>query len=425
MAAAQAYLFWGEEFLVRKDADALVKKLIPEASMGLNCVTMDGATPKELAAELATMPLFPGPKLVLTRDPDFLAPRKGRADGLAKARDAWRSGKRKEGARRLLAVAARAGWGPQDIDPSRTGSPSADAWKAELSIELADVDLGFLKEVAEFCREEKMVAPESDALPLLRLLSLGLPAGHVLVVAATDVDPRHPLVKWLEENGEIRKRKVDSRLKELDVSELARELLAPLGKKLGPGAEQALKDRVGGNMRLLQSELEKLALYAQKPVIDREDEELLVARAREEEYLELSDALQKRDLKGALRYVEDALEQGTAPLMLLGAVTSIVRGLVESQERLRHIAQGRAPRSLDEFKSRVFPTLEAEAKSAGGKAPHPYGAFIGMQAAGRYSRPELRAVWMACADADLALKSSASGKLVLERLVFRMCGTAG
>jgi DNA polymerase-3 subunit delta len=419
------YLLWGEEFLVRTDAEELQKKLVPDAAAGINLVTLDGATPTELALELSTMPLFPGRKVVVTHDPEFMAPKKGRADGLAKAKDAWRAGRRKEGARRLLALAARAGWGPSQLDPTQDGAPSASQWREALGVELADADFAFLKEVAAYCQDAGLLAPESDAAVLLGLFKKGLPEGHVLLVAATELDPKHPLFKLAQEEGRVVERKVTGRLKDLDVSGVARELLEPYQKRLGRGAEEALKDRVGGNMRLLKSELEKLVAYSDNAVIERADVEAVVARSREEEFLELSDALLKRDLPFALRYVEDALGQGSAPLMLLGAITSILRGLLESYELFRHVAHGRAPRSLDDFKRTVFPAIEEEAKAKKEKAPHPYAAFLRMQGAARFTREELRRAWLACADADLGLKSSANGKLTLERLLLDVCGAGG
>ena len=80
---------------------------------------------------------------------------------------------------------------------------------------------------------------------------------------------------------------------------------------------------------------------------------------------------------------------GAHGLQLLGAVASVVRGLLENQDRLDRLAHGSAPRSYDEFKNRVWPAVEKEAKESKGKAPHPYGAFLGMQAAGRYGRSGL------------------------------------
>ena len=65
--------------------------------------------------------------------------------------------------------------------------------------------------------------------------------------------------------------------------------------------------------------------------------------------------------------------------------------------------------------------MEREAKQHGQRVPHPWAAFLGMQAAARYGRPGLRRGLLACAEADVALKSSGAGKLVLERLLWTVC----
>ncbi|MBI3184208.1 MAG: DNA polymerase III subunit delta [Myxococcales bacterium] len=416
------YLLWGEEFMVRKAADELVKRLAPGAAAGLSLITLDGASPREIAQELATLPLLPGPKVVLVRDPEFVAPRKGRGDALSKSRDAWKAGRRKEGARRLLSLAARAGWAVGDIDPDNPRSPAAEDWREKLGVELAEADLAFLREVVAFCKEEGLSAPEGDDAALVQLFEKGLPGGHSLVIAATEVDSRCALARFAAERGCLIERKVAARLKDLkklDLAELEADALAPYGKRLAPKAAELLKERCGGNMRLLRSEMEKLAQYAQGAVIQEADVELLVRHAREEEFLELSDALQKRNLGAALGYVEEALGQDTAPLALLGAVASILRTLVAHGERLRELSQGRLPRSFEEFQARLYPKIAAEAKEGKGSAPHPYACYMGMQAATRYTREELLGGLAACAEADLALKSG-GGRLVVERLLWKV-----
>jgi DNA polymerase-3 subunit delta len=351
--------------------------------------------------------------VVLIRDPEWLAPKKGKGDGLARAREAWRSGRRKEGARRLLALASRAGWGLAQLE-----KVSPADWKEELNVELAEADLTFLQEVITFCREERITAPEGDDSALLELLKKGVPKGHALVIAATEVDSKSQFLK----QARVVERKVAAKLKDLDLSGLAAELLKPFGKKLAPGAEALLKDRCGGNIRLIQSELEKLALYASGPSIQPADVELLVQHVREEEYLELSDALQKRDLPAALRYAREALSGGAHPLIMLGAIGSIVRTLLQSAERLQQLSGGRPPRSFDDFKARIFPEIEREAKAGKGRVPHPYAAFMGMQSAARFGRAELLKALVACAEADLALKLG-GGPLVVERLLWTVCGS--
>ncbi|WP_342381226.1 DNA polymerase III subunit delta [Myxococcus stipitatus] len=418
---APLYLLWGEEFLVRKGADELVKALVPDAAVGLNLVPLDAGSPREVAQELATMPLFPGRKVVLVRDPEFLAPKKGRGDPLAKAREAWKANKRKEGARRLLALAARAGWGVDQLDPSASGAPSVEQWKEELNVDLAEADVAFLKEVAAFCKEERIHAPEGDATVLLDLIQKGVPAGHALVMAASEVDAKNPLVKLAQDKGHVVERKVAARHKDLDLTDIAKEFLAPFKKKLGPGALEELKERVGGNIRLLQSELEKLATYSEGPAIERSDVVMLVHHAREEEFFELSEALQKRDFRGALSYAEDAMGQGTHALQLLGAVASIVRTLLESHEWLMRYAGGTPPRTAKDVEARVFPRLEAELKGTKRKMPNAWALTFSMKAAAGYERRELLGSLVACAEADLALKSSGNGRLIIERLLATVC----
>ena len=208
------------------------------------------------------------------------------------------------------------------------------------------------------------------------------------------------------------------------LSQFAMETLAPHKKKLGPGALELLVDRVGGNFRLLQSELTKLALYSDAATISKGEVDLLVGHAREDEYFELSDAIQKRNFDAARKYVADVVEgQGAHPLQLLSSVASIVRAMLTNFERINRLSGGKLPRNYNDFQARVFPALEAEAKANKSKVPHPYAAFMSVQSAMGYGRQELLRGLVACAEADLALKLGGD-VLVLERLLWTLCGKA-
>ncbi len=421
---APLYLISGEEFLVRKTADELVKRLVPGASVGLNLALMDGASPREIAQELATMPLFPGPKVVLVKDPEFLAPKKGKEDALARARDAWKANRRKEAARRILAIAARAGWGVNELDPSASGAPSREAWEEELNVQLGEADVQFLSEVAAFCREEGITAPESDVTALVDLFEKGVPPGHALVLASTEVDAKNPLVAIAKKRGKHLQREVartgkgwGGSYKNLDLREAVDEFLRGTGKRLDPKAEAELKERVGGNMRTLQSELEKLAAYAERPTITVEDVKLLVSHSREDEFGELQDAIKERNLTAALAVVREAIAQEKHGLQLLPGVASAFRQLLEGRERVAQFVKGPFRMSSREFEAKIFPHIEREAKAAGRKVPHPYAAYKAAEAAGKYERGELIDALIACADADLQLKSGGDSKLVLEALL--------
>lgn len=414
------YVVVGEEFLARKTATALVDALVPPAAQALNLTVMESGSAAEVARDLATVGMFRSDKVVWLREPEFLLPKKGRTDALAKVRDAWNANRRKDAARRLLALGARAGWGLSELDP---GSPTAappEAWKEELDLELSDPDLTFLRELCGFCRAEGISAPDGDGRALETLVEQGMPKGHHLVIEASQLDTRSGLTKRLLAAGLLLERKVERDLRKLDIHEVVAQSLAPFQKRLGRDAEALLKSLVGGNMRLLGGELEKLALYVgERPTIELEDVRLLVRRAREEEYTELADAVQKRDLKAALQYVDDALEQGQQGLMILGALAGLFRRLLDDHERYRRM---RLPGRVDyrSFQSDVMPLLMEEAKTTGRKVPHAYVCFLGWQGQQRYRREELLALVLACGEADLALKSSASSRLVLQRLLLRV-----
>ena len=85
-------------------------------------------------------------------------------------------------------------------------------------------------------------------------------------------------------------------------------------------------------------------------------------------------------------------------------------------------AGGSVPRGYDQFKERIFPRIEEEAKAAKARVPHPFAAFSAMKAASQYGRVRLLASLVACAEADFQLKSSAAGKMVIERLLWTICG---
>jgi DNA polymerase-3 subunit delta len=418
------YLLVGEEFLVRSAAERLLQKLMPGGMADLNLVAMDGASPRDVVAELSTLPMFGGRKVVFVRDPEFLAPKKGRADALSKARDAWKAQRRKEAARRVLAIAARAGWGVDELNPSAKGNPKASDWEKELGIELADADVAFLREVAEFCRAEGISAPSGDDVHLAQWLQNGPSREQVLLIATTEFDAKHPFVKQVkDEDGAFFEFKAAARLKDLDVTAFAAEVLAPLKKKFEPKALELLKDRVGINFRLLSSELTKLAVYSEQATITAGEVELLVGRVREDEFFELTEALQKRDFDAALQFLGDSMAQGKHPLMVLGSIAGVMRSMLTNFERMQKLTGGRPPRDYRDFQARVWPALEAETKAAKGRPPHPYSAFMSMQSAGQYGRPALLQGLAACAEADLLLKLGGD-ELVVERLLWTLCGKA-
>jgi len=266
-------------------------------------------------------------------------------------------------------------------------------------------------------KEAAKVAEPGNAL--LRLFQEGLPEGNHVLLTQAELDIPPEFEKWLKANAVFEKYAVASKLKDLDVDALVKRCLEPFGKTLSSEAKALLKMRLGSHLRLWAQELEKLALFADGKRIEVGDVELLVANAREEEFLELSEALQQKNYAKALSHVSEALLQGASPIMLVASIASVVRSLLLNRERLNALGEkGAFPKSYGEFQKRVWPKLEAQAGEE--KLPHPYAVFMGMSAAAHFSLDALKRLLVLCAQADLDCKSGRS-QFAVETLVRHMC----
>ncbi len=410
------FLLSGDELLIRRTSDALVAKLLHKPSPGFNHVVLEGASAPDVVREVTTAPMFRGPKVVVVRDPEFLLSKKGRGDALAKIKEAWNAGKRRIAVNRILALFAKAGLGVQAL-----AAPDPEVLSSDLGLEIEEADVAFLQAMAEFCQAEGIGAPEGGAKAFEDLLAKGFPPGHALIVEATQLDGLSGLVKKLKKEAVFIEQKVERELRKLDIHALAVSLLEPFGKRLSPRAEEKLKDLCGGNLRLVQSEVEKLAVYVgdERDTIEEADVRLLVQRVREEEFREISDAIGARKFRDALHCVEVALSQGEPALKIHGAIAANVRRMLE--DRARYGRLGLSPRiGQREFEARALPEIERACQERGTRMPHPYVCWLGFQACMRYELGELVRGLSAVADADVELKSGGQARQVLTRMLVRI-----
>ena len=423
--ARPVYLLHGDEFLCRTAAQEIAEALVPAASRELNLVVLDSAAgPLRVAEELRTLPMFRGTKVVWVQPAEFLAPRKsGRGDPWAKVRELWGAGRRRDAARRLLAMAGRAGFALDDL-----GRRGQDEWdRAGLPLKSGDGEI--VAGVLELAAAEGMAIPEGDTRALEDLLAAGLPPDHHLVVAAEEIDGASALAKLLRAKGLEIERSLQAaagpgKRPDADAGALAQEVLAPYGKTLAPDAARLLVSRVGGDARALASELEKLASYAgDRPRIETKDVLDLVPQAAGEDYFALTNALETRDVKAMLQAIDGELALGAPPLKILGGLAAGVRGLLATRAQLGEQGVQRGM-SFQEFERRVFPKIAEADRRAGRKPSHPFRAYKRAEASLRYRRTELAAALVLCAEADVGLKHGMEGRSWLVRLATAMGGKA-
>jgi len=417
--AAPVYLLEGDPFLTWRGARRIGEALVPEAQRSLNLVELDAAaSPGEVAAELATGGLFGGAKAVLVEDPAFLQSREEAGEVFDRARGLWESGRQREAARRLVALAAKLGLS----DVGREAA--AGEWGRELGREeLAAGELSFLEGAARYAAERDIRPGKDDAAALEALLASGFAPGRTLVLAAGKVDGKLSLAKRLAAAG----RRIALALptegpwgEERPVlGPLARELLAGTGKSLDRAAEESLGALVGGDARALAAELQKLASYVgDRETIGAADVQALVVRVAADPFFALGNAVEGRDLSRALAVLRRSLADGASPHMLVASLAATVRRLLQERERGRLASGGRRLGSFDDWSATVRPRISEEEL---GKRK-PYGLWLKYQAAMRFSRESLLEGLAALAEADHAMKTGADGELLLERCLLDLVG---
>jgi DNA polymerase III subunit delta len=426
-SARPVYLLDGDAFLALRGARELAAALVPVAQRALNLLELDAAaSPAEVAAELATGGLFGGGKVVLVQEPAFLASKEDADEAFGRARDAWAKGAQRDGARRLLALAARAGWSMDDLAPGAAGGIDHGALAKDLGVSPGVYDAALVEAAARWAAERGMKIARDDASALEAALARGLPPGHVLVIAAGKVDGRLPLVKKLAAAGrrvtvEVQREGKPWEEQRLVLAPVLEALLAGTGKRVDRGGEGRLAALVGGDARTLAQEVAKLAAYVgDRKVITAADVDAVVARVASDPFFALGNAVEARDLPGALGVLDRAIADGASPFMLLGSLAGTVRRLVVERERARRAAGERRIRSYDEWQDLVLPSIAAD--ELGEKKP--YGFWMKYQAAARFSRGELLGALVALADADVAMKSGQDGRIRLERVLVGLLGAA-
>jgi DNA polymerase-3 subunit delta len=417
------YLFDGDAFLALRAGRAVAHALVPEAARALNLVELDAAaSPAEVAAEVATAGLFGGGKVVLVQEPAFLTSREDAGEAFAAAARTFADGRQREGARRLLALAAKAGVSAKALAPGPDGRVAIEGKEmlaSELGFPLTAAAGDFIDAAARFAAEKELkVAKGDDAGALDAALVRGFPPRHVLVIAAGKVDGRLPLVKKLAAAG----RRVTTVIETDGAWDARRPVLGPLlqallagtGKRFDGGGETALAERVGDDARVLASEVQKLAAYVgDRHVIGAADVEAVVVRIAQDPFFALGNAVEARDLPKALAVLDRSFEDGASEFMVLGSLAATVRRLVAERERGRRAAGERPIRSYDEWQRLVLPAF-SEGELEGKK---PYGFWMKYQAARRFERGELLGALADLAEVDVAMKSGQDGRVLLQRFL--------
>ncbi len=166
-----------------------------------------------------------------------------------------------------------------------------------------------------------------------------------------------------------------------------------------PRAVQMLATFVGSNLRQLDNELEKLALYAGARAISADDVKTMVSDASEEMIWNLTDALSQRNGAKAMHALH-ALRRGDShPIYLLTMIARQYRVMLKVKEAMRSHA------GANEF------DLAKVVRES------PYPVKKAMQLAGSYAFEELVDVLDRLLTADHAMKTGADPETEIDLLI--------
>ena len=158
------------------------------------------------------------------------------------------------------------------------------------------------------------------------------------------------------------------------------------GGRIEPRATRQLAAVIGGDLRLLDQEIAKLAIYtAAERAITTADVDAVVPYAQAAIVFDLVDALGRRDGRTAAQTLHRLLDAGEHPLGLLGMIVRQFRLLAQVQELK---AEGATPRDV------------AQALRL-----HPFPARKLYNQATHFTAAQLETVYRHLLDTDVAIKS--------------------
>lgn len=174
-------------------------------------------------------------------------------------------------------------------------------------------------------RTKSSVTHETDSL--LKYISNPNPAHMLILMVPTEkLDKRKKLVKELEKKAYVYR---FDPLKGSMLANWVKQRIAFYGAKIGKQALIRFIELVGTDLRMLDAEAKKLALYAKEQEIDLEIIEELVPRTLEQDVFQLIDQISKRNREKAFQIWDDLMYQKEEPIKILALITRQIRILLQ------------------------------------------------------------------------------------------------
>jgi DNA polymerase-3 subunit delta len=282
-------------------------------------------------------------------------------------------------------------------------------------LEAGDLGLGEIRhhaDVMPFLTDKRLVIVKGyvgslgtkadDLKPLIDYLADLPPTTDLVLVESETLRTNHPVLKA----AASLEAKVE-RFSGPKKNDLAGWIIKKAGDSnasIEPGAAELLGKLVGVDLRTLDKELEKLALYVggQRP-IQIADVELLVPYNEEAENFGLANAIGQRNAHKAYDQLYKLLDEGKHPMAILGSIAAQTRGLLEVKDLAE---RGMSPMEI--------------ANKKGWSSD--YAAKMRLREAARFSTSRLEEILAMLLQIDLDIKTGrVDSRLALDTLIARLC----
>ncbi len=259
-------------------------------------------------------------------------------------------------------------------------------------------------ENAEFFKSTKKNATEKEALQkqeecLIEYFKKPMDT-TCLIFAADAIDRKRKIYKTIQESGVVME---FAPLKNMELNNWVENRIIQMGKNVQPEAIDELVAAVGSNLRMLDTELQKIVSFVgERKVIDKEDVLGLVSKTTDLSIFELIDAIGERNYNKAILMLRELVLYGEPPVRLLFMVAKHFRILLEAKS----LAQAGY----------------AEKQVASQLQIHPYVAQKCVRQAKNFSRDELEKALERILETDIAIKTSTRQPIMnLELLFIQLC----
>lgn len=265
----------------------------------------------------------------------------------------------------------------------------------------------FEKGAAKKAADKKTTAKSAEPSGFAGILK-SIPPTTELILIEDKISPANSLFKEVTSGGGQKADiKFFNQLKGAEITKWAETRARAKGAKISSDAISLLKTLIGGNLWVMDSEVTKLALYAEGRLITEEDVKSLVGYAQQTSIFSLVDAIMEGRTASAQKLLAKQLDDGASPSYILHMISRQVRLMMLAKDILSTgVSDGECQKRAGIASDYAFGKVKAQAK--------------------KYSAKALESMYKNIFEADLSIKTGkATPELAAAMLVGKLCLSAG